>query len=148
MPEVHRAIVGTAGGRNVTEWCKKEDCWRQLQTLELELPSGLERELAEGQPLPNVGEAARHGKVELTGEDRANIAKTMLVPADGWLAIHQWGTTTGELAEYMCGIAHTLIAYAAGGWAKVPSAKQARQAVKMIDAAKGNVPALDGITGL
>ncbi len=148
MPKIQDAIVASAAGRNVTEWCKREDCWRQVQMLNLELSLELERELAAGQPLPNVGEEARAGDLRLTNADRANIAKTMLLTAEMWLAIHHWGTSSGELEDWQCGIAHTLIGYASGGWAKVPSAKQARHAVGIIAAAKGHVPTLDETPGL
>ncbi len=147
MPQIQDAIVAFASGRNVTEWCKKEDCWRQVQTLNLELSVELERELAAGQPLPNVGQEARAGDLRLTNVDRANIAKTMLLSAEMWLAIHHWGSTSGKLEEWQCGIAHTLLGYASGGWAKVPSAKQARCAVNIIAAAKGHIPSLDETPG-
>ena len=83
--------------------------------------------------------------IQLTPEDRENIARVMLVPDDVWLDIHKWGIKDNNLQEYQCGIAHTLVAYAAGGWAKVPSRKQARCAVEIIEAATGNVPSLDSL---
>lgn len=145
MPRVHEELVASANGRNVTEWCKKPDCWRHIQMMELSLPAALEAELAEGQPLPNVGKDGRAANIQLTPEDRENIARVMLVPDDVWLDIHKWGIKDNNLQEYQCGIAHTLVAYAAGGWAKVPSRKQARCAVEIIEAATGNVPSLDSL---
>jgi len=32
---IHGALVRTAGAKNVTEWCKKPECWTVLQQLEL-----------------------------------------------------------------------------------------------------------------
>ena len=37
-------ITSPPGGQNITEWCKKEDCWRRLRGLELDL-SKLDGEL-------------------------------------------------------------------------------------------------------
>lgn len=30
LPQVHTTLIETSRGKNVTEWCKKEDCWREL----------------------------------------------------------------------------------------------------------------------
>jgi hypothetical protein len=143
MPKVHQELVKSAKGRNVTEWCKKADCWRHIQTMDVALPADLEAELAEGQPLPNVGRDAKVKNLQLTPEDRENIAKVMLVPDKVWLDIHRWGRTDGNLEEWQYGIAHTLVEYAAGGWAKVPSRKQATHAVAILEKARGHVPSLD-----
>jgi hypothetical protein len=142
LPLVRDEIVASSKGRNVTEWCKKEDCWRNLQTLAISLPATLEDELAAGQPLPNVGREARSNKLRLTPQDHENIARVMLLRDKVWLDIHKWGTRSGQLTEKQCGIAHTFIKYAAGGWAEVPSARQAHCGVEIIAAARGNVPSL------
>jgi hypothetical protein len=39
-------IINPPGGRNITEWCKKEDCWRVFRDKEIALPKGWEDELA------------------------------------------------------------------------------------------------------
>lgn len=148
MPRIHQALIESAGGRNVTEWCKHQDCWRHVQMLRLDLPAALQDEFEEGQPLPNVGADARSGRLDLTAEDRENIAKVMMVSDDVWLAIHRWGIVDDHLPAFHCGIAHTLISYAAGGWAKVPSKKQAKQAMIILETARGHVPELDRVQGL
>lgn len=38
---VHAEIIRAASGRNVSEWCKKEDCWKSILALEIPLPSEL-----------------------------------------------------------------------------------------------------------
>lgn len=145
MPLVHKELAESANGRNVTEWCKKLDCWRHVQMMDVSLPFDLEAELAEGQPLPNVGRDAKVKKLQLTPEDRENIAKVMMISDEVWLDIHRWGRLDSNLEEWQCGIAHTLIAYAAGGWAKVPSRKQAKQAAAIIEKARGHVATLDQV---
>ncbi|MBD2465604.1 AIPR family protein [Oscillatoria sp. FACHB-1407] len=35
---VHHAITNPPDGRNVTEWCKKEACWKSIKTISIELP--------------------------------------------------------------------------------------------------------------
>ncbi|MEX2670888.1 MAG: AIPR family protein [Phycisphaeraceae bacterium] len=134
MPLVLDCIVNSAGERNVTEWCKKEECWRSVQVAEVEIPDALQQELAEGQPLPTVGSAKGKQGVGLSHVDRENIAKAMQLNGAEWLVVHKWATEK-ELHFSMAGIALTLSGYATNGWQKVPSAKQAKQAVKMIDLA-------------
>jgi len=40
-------IINPPGGRNITEWCKKEDCWHSFREQDIKLPSGWESELAD-----------------------------------------------------------------------------------------------------
>jgi hypothetical protein len=47
--KVRDAIVSGANGRNVTEWCKKEDCWSAVRAVEMRIPKAVERELAADQ---------------------------------------------------------------------------------------------------
>ena len=131
MPEIHEAIVQTAGDRNVTEWCKREECWREIQTIDLNLPRELLDELSEGQPLPNVGaHSGQSGK--LSEKDRESIARVMQAGPETWLHVVKWGTSSGKLKTWELGIATTLASYAAMEWTKVPSAKQAKHGVRML----------------
>lgn len=41
LAPIGEVIVSTAGQRNVTEWCKKEECWRAVQGAEIPLPPEL-----------------------------------------------------------------------------------------------------------
>jgi hypothetical protein len=135
MPTIHSQLIETAGARNVTEWCKKEECWRHVQTHGIPVSSELEAELAEGQPLPSVGNQAHQGGAGLTSQQRENIARTMQPTAKEWLRLCTWGAETGKLEPWQVGISGTLATYAAKGWVDVPSAKQAAQAVKMLQIA-------------
>jgi hypothetical protein len=127
MPDIHEEIIRSAEGLNVTEWCKKEECWRSMQTLDLNIADDLQNELVEGQPLPTVGSIRGQTGESLTYEDRENIAKAMQLSPEKWLKIHTWSKHPVQR-----GIALTLSGYAAGGWRQVPSKKQAKSAVKMI----------------
>jgi hypothetical protein len=138
MPVVHRELVESAGERNVGEWCKREECWRHIQTISVEVTPALERELSEGQPLPNVGDLAGRNGLDLTSEDRENIARVMQVTAEEWVHISGWGSKTGCLQSWQIGIATTLATYAATDWVRVPSKKQALQGVAILKIADGN----------
>lgn len=136
MAVIHQQLVATAGERNVTEWCKKEACWVHIQTHGLPVPTDLEKELEEGQPLPTVGATAQRRGKGLSARDRENIARTMQRSADDWIYLCKWGAQSNHLKGWQIGIAGTLATYAAKGWTDVPSAKQAAQAVKMLNVAE------------
>jgi hypothetical protein len=106
-----------------------------VQTIDVKVPAKLERELAAGQPLPTVGsESGRRGD-SLTQADRENIARVMQVSPEQWLHLVSWGARSGELEDLQIGIASTLAGYAATGWSRVPSARQARQGVQILSIA-------------
>ena len=39
-------ITNPPGGSNITEWCKKEECWTAFRSVEIDLPLGWEAELS------------------------------------------------------------------------------------------------------
>ncbi|HEX2207518.1 MAG TPA: AIPR family protein [Longimicrobium sp.] len=132
LPQVHSGIIESAGSRNVTEWAKKEECWRHIQTLPVSLSPEMEVELAEGQPLPTVGDQAGQRGIDLTPRDRENIARVMQLSPEEWIGISGWGARSNKLQAWQIGIATTLAGYAATGWVKVPSKKQALQAIEIL----------------
>ncbi|MDE2822621.1 MAG: AIPR family protein [Chloroflexota bacterium] len=136
MPSIYEEIVESAGERNVTEWCKAEDCWRHMQTLNVFIAQELEEELSEGQPLPTVGDRRQRRGVGLSAEDRENIARVMQVKLEEWVHLIRWGSRSQELGAWQIGIATTLAGYAAASWTKVPSKKQAKQATEILRAAE------------
>ncbi|HEY0094552.1 MAG TPA: hypothetical protein VGB96_09520, partial [Archangium sp.] len=56
----------TANGRNVTEWCKKVDCWEAIKDMALPLPSIQEKPVAK---------AAQGGKKVSLSEVQENLRK-------------------------------------------------------------------------
>jgi hypothetical protein len=137
MPRIHEEIVDSAEGRNVTEWCKKKECWALVQSLNLEFAAGLEEELAEGQPTPNVGQHKVRDGVKpkaLTQEERERQAKVMKLSPDEWQELIAWMVTKPSYAGFPIQICGTILGYAAAGWKQVPSPKQTKHLVKYISA--------------
>lgn len=126
------AIQESAGGRNVTEWCKKEGCWTSVKRLDLALPAVLPPELEGALPVSGSQDA----DALLSREDQALAAECMKHSAEQWFALHQWGRQEGRLKQWQAGIALTLSGYAAGGWQRVPSPKQVRQAARILEIAR------------
>jgi len=127
------AIVSSAGDRNVTEWCKKEACWKMVSSADIQMPLSLRWELEKKQPMPTVGDVDQG---EMSRDDHDNIARTMQVNAETWFKIADWGRKKKKLRDWRCCIAMTLAGYAQGSWTKVPSPKQANQAIRILRAAE------------
>lgn len=146
MPRVHGEIVETAGERNVTEWCKKKECWAVIQSLPLVVPSSLEQELSAGQPLPNVGGSRKSGKKApaLSAEDRERQARVMKLDATDWQRVIKWMVSTGRYQGFPVDVAGTILGYAAGGWARVPSPKQTKYLVQYIADFEAENASLEG----
>lgn len=68
--------------------------------------------------------------------DLDNISACQAVDGETWLRIHAWGQKTGNLEKWQNGIAHTLAGYAASGWIRQPSVKQAKHGVAILRKAR------------
>lgn len=125
---IYNYLVETCAGINTTQWCKKEQCWKDIKSkISIDINPDLATEM-----LPV-------GKVKATGLDRLNDPEKELIEgikqisADVWFAVASWGKETGNLAGYQCGISGTLGRYV--GWNKNASIKQAKQGLKILNVA-------------
>jgi hypothetical protein len=126
LPKVADLMLESAGTRNPGEWFKSESCWTVIKdsTRTWRLSSSMTDEL-----------------VSVAGDDEGapdhdvqnSIATCLEVSPEEWVKIQVWGAESGRLAHWQSGIANTLAGYAAQGWRKKPSEKQARQAVKFLE---------------
>lgn len=139
--DIRDAIVGSSKGRNVTEWCKKDGCWKAVRGLELSLPKKLPPEIQ--------GTEAGGGKPStssLSPTELDAIHRCQGRSAQEWIAISQWGTETGCLSDSQSGIAATLGTYAARDWAKPPSVRQAMRGIEILNLAEDEGGPLAGIS--
>lgn len=114
-------LRSTAGSRMPTEWAKKPECWEAFKAAVPALPSVLPAELA------SQGDGrspATGGTLPLSADDLALISKAREIDATTWLQIASWGKRSRSSSR-LAGIAATLAQYAADGWSKSPSIKQA-----------------------
>jgi AIPR protein len=126
LDQTARLLKTSVGDRNPGEWFKQEACWAQLKesTSDWKLPSELSAQLVKAD-----------GTAHALPDDLHNaIAQCMQVDAPTWFEIQVWGRKSGELASWQTGIANTLSGYAAGGWEKTPSVKQATHGIKILEA--------------
>jgi hypothetical protein len=123
------AITTSAADRNVTQWCKKRECWDAVRQLAVPMPIPLPSELAKrGAGAPGT---TTEPDDTVTPADLENIAACKRLDGPTWLRISGLGRGLG-LQTLQIGIALTLSGYAASGWEKNPSPKQAKQAVKIM----------------
>lgn len=128
-PQIDTAMRRSAGQRNPSEWYKKEDCWKEIQ---LALPS-----LADPLP-PEFSYSELDGGAVLvpTGThsvaDYERIERCMKIGSAQWLEIAEKGQKNGLIHYKVAGICRTLATYAAGGWERKPSAKQAKPALDAV----------------
>src|SRR5262249_47979294 len=135
---IDECLRTTASGRMVSEWSKREPCWTSIRELALEFPEPLPPELSSRLvTATSSGSARRTAYAEnLTADDFRNIEVCKTINGEEWLRIHAWGIKSGELKKWQYGIAHTLAGYAATGWEKGPTPKQARHGIVIIAAAR------------
>ncbi|SNQ60391.1 AIPR family protein [Candidatus Methanoperedens nitratireducens] len=128
---VHRHITNPPGGRNITEWCKKEQCWEDLFALNLKLPDELEKELIsiDGRERTEID----RGIDSSDDEDRKKISEVMKVPADTWFRIARWAKETGNLQPWQRSLSFSLGNLAKRG--RETSRKQAVQALRILEEA-------------
>lgn len=120
IPGVRDVIANPPSNqRNVTEWCKKDDCWtavlsRSIQT-NLE-PSDNEKD---GPSLITLEDSP------LSGDQQRLVDLTSKIPSAVWFSVSNWAKTTSTLQSWQRSLAYSLGRITAA--AKSPSIKQSVQ---------------------
>ena len=130
---VHHHIVNPPDGRNITEWCKKETCWKSLK--EIEVPVNMSD--INSDMLSPSGRVTCVSEKGIEGPDKNDqkiIAEIMEVPSEKWFELARWAKETDNLQTWQRSISFSLGKLLARG--KTPSRKQAIQGAKIIEEAK------------
>jgi hypothetical protein len=130
-PKIDEALRASVGSRNPTEWFKKEDCWADVRNRLPALADPLPPELC-GVASDSVSVTANHPASGLNVADYARIEECMRVPSSVWVATAEAGQRSGVLHFKLAGICMTLANYAAGGWSRRPSLKQAKHGLESV----------------
>jgi len=125
LPKVAKELIDSAESRNPTEWFKMEQCWKNL------------REVSDDwEVIPNVLAQLKivsdREKI-VSNEVHNNIARCMEITAQKWFQIQLWGSESGKLKGWQIGVANTLAGYAAQGWNRKPSEKQALRGMEIVE---------------
>ena len=137
-PKLDSIMRKSAGQKNPSEWFKKADCWKEIQAelpaLIDPLPSELSYSGVDGSGGTDIAMLPPAGTHSVADYDR--IARCIAVPSATWLEVAERGQKAGTIHWKVAGICRTLASYAAGGWEKKPSAKQAKPALEALFAAE------------
>ncbi len=118
-----RDVIGNPpGGRNVTEWCKREECSSCVMDLAFDL--GLP-DLSEWQPYSVLDDHSQGA-----GVTDANVASINQIPADVWFAISKWAKERGVLQSWQRSLSYSIGRLISQG--RVPSTKQATQGLRLM----------------
>lgn len=127
---IHEAIVVGAGDRNVTEFCKKEECWERVRLLTLPgvfpAPPELQSQAA------YASQAAKPA----TDPGRDIIDRCMALNGADWARIVAWASTSTAVTPFDLKVAHTVSGYALSGWQHDLTEKQARIVCRVLEAAE------------
>ena len=130
VPKLHQEIIEGAGKRNVTEFCKKEECWSRIAALSLPLTSPIPYEI-DDQTRPEASSSQHSCR-----QDTSAVAKCIALDAAGWGKVMAWASGCGTVASFDLRVAHTVHGYALQRWERKPSEKQAQYAARILEAAQ------------
>lgn len=136
-PKLDALMRSSAGQKNPSEWFKKADCWKEIQAQLPSFADPLPPELSFEKVDKKVGTINKlpaSGSHSVADYDR--IARCMAISSAVWLEVAERGQKTGILHWTVAGICRTLAGYAAGGWERKPSPKQAKPALEAVLAAE------------
>ncbi len=104
-------------GMNLSEWCKKEECWRLLREKDLDLPDLREMMWGPAQRpvVPQPGPAEVDGTVQA-----AWSSPPTMLPAEDWFGLAAWGKKTGVLNNTEKRVAFRIGLYISKGWPVSP----------------------------
>ena len=91
---VRSVIVAPQGSRNITEWCKRPQCWDDIRALPCDV--GIVR-------IPRTATEVRGS----TTEDPI-IEALVAVPAPVWFAASKWAKDTGSLYPWQRALSYSL----------------------------------------
>lgn len=139
---VHRVITNPPGGRNVTEWCKKEACWDRVRAASVTLPTSLGDELLTAALVRDRTEAMLSPSLRLVAE----------LQEETWQQLVSWISETGSLEGWHRTTAFQLRQLKRQG--RSASQKQLEQGLQVVVAARdagfrpAQDPLWDGINAL
>jgi hypothetical protein len=104
--QAHLHITAPPNSGNITEWCKKEECWKTFREKDILLPKALCNELLTvGKGPQPVIDKGIEGPDE---KDQVIINEIMKIPGDTWFKISSWAKETNNLQGWQRGLAYSL----------------------------------------
>ena len=92
---VHAVITAPPTARNITEWCKTEQCWGEVQIKVSRTP--LDRLRDELLNTDATRKEQQRSVSSISPDHVANLKRLVEVNSGGWKILADWGTQTGSL---------------------------------------------------
>jgi hypothetical protein len=132
-PKVHTKLLATAGARNISEWAKKEDCWKAILDLAWEPDKPLLVQLDATAGRTRTTSTASIGE-QLSDEERVALEAVLSISSESWKALSSWAKQTDTLQSWQRSLAFSLGNLLKTG--KTPSRKQAVQGALILTEAR------------
>lgn len=120
---VYNEIIRVSSGKNVTEWCKRSECWEAIKGLDIIIESSLQSEL--------INEYNNQSISFPNQKEQALINKVASVSADTWFKISKWSKETNNLQPWQRSLAFSLGRLVVN--TKSISPKQAKHGAAILD---------------
>jgi hypothetical protein len=130
------AIIDSAGTRNVSEWCKKPECWRRIQECPMPWPDSAPPELGRlTQEGGGWGVKPTDVRRPLDPDELDAQRRCRELATGDWIRIVDWGSSASNLSPKQRELAAEIASIAAGGWTKELTARRAIEGRTIIKAA-------------
>lgn len=132
-PLVHTTLLRAAGTRNISEFAKKEECWKAVLDIEWTPDKALADTLIEDSGPRRITKIDSFDEV-LTADEA--VAKKLVeeVPAETWFELSKWAKQTENLQGWERSLAFSLGRNASQG--KPPTRKQANHGARILSEAQ------------
>lgn len=104
---VYRIITNPPNARNITEWCKRKECWEAVCNEEITLSDALQSELLD----LSRDTASRNPDKGIEGpnsHDLEIIEAVSKIPAQTWFNIAKWAKETNNLQSWQRGLSFSI----------------------------------------
>lgn len=140
-PVIFRALLDYSQSQTVhiDNILKSQATWEHMLSLDLQINHASAKELRQSSTTTAsvLKDAVTSGDgQELSTLDHNNVARCLEVDATNWLASVNWAKQSGKFSDLTMNVAATLAGYAAQGWTRMPSPRQAKHGVAIIEAAR------------
>ena len=127
--KIYETIQKTAKGKNISEWCKKEECWEDLIDRNFDFTK-TPPEFTNVKKLS--GKSVKSTKELFSPEDMDNIKKCKSIATKDWEKIIVWAMERDDVHYIQIQILQSLWGQSLQNWKRQPSPKQAKSALKTI----------------